>query len=125
MIRTTVAVLCLLISAYQDGLIAAENWPQWRGPLGTGVAVAGDYPVTFSKTESVAWTVTLPGFGTSTPAIWGNRVFVTCGIADSSGKKEASSGEKDMKRFDSVVCYDMSHKELWRQKFGPERRARN
>jgi outer membrane protein assembly factor BamB len=69
--------------------------------------------------------VVLPGFGTSTPAVWGDRIFVTCGIDDSSGKKEASSGEKDMKRFDSVVCYDMSRRELWRRQFGPERRARN
>ena len=50
-----------------ERLPAAENWPQWRGPLGTGVAAAGDYPVEFSNTEGVAWKADLPGRGSSTP----------------------------------------------------------
>ena len=78
---------------------AAENWPQWRGPLGTGVAADGDYPVKFSADEGVAWKVELPGAGTSTPAVWGEQIFVTCGIDGQDG----------------VVCYDMDGKELWRQ----------
>ncbi|HVT27537.1 MAG TPA: PQQ-binding-like beta-propeller repeat protein [Lacipirellulaceae bacterium] len=89
--------------------IAAENWPQWRGPLGTGVAHAGNYPVTFSNTEGVAWKADLPGLGTSTPAVWADHIFVTCGI----------------KGQDGIVCYDMKGKELWHHVFGPERAARN
>src|SRR5687768_3683902 len=32
---------------------AAQGWPQWRGPLHTGVAPAADPPVTWSETSNV------------------------------------------------------------------------
>lgn len=109
-------ILCLtFVFALQCAISsAAENWPQWRGPLGTGVAAAGDYPVRFSDTEGVAWKVNLPGRGTSTPAVWGDRIFLTCGIIGPDGKGQ-----------DSVLCYDMKGDEAWRQQYGPERPGRN
>src|SRR6478672_2783226 len=88
---------------------AAENWPQWRGPMGTGVGAAGEYPAKFSSDEGLAWKAKLPGNGTSTPAVWDDRIFVTCGI---DGR-------------DGVVCYDMNGKELWRHQFGRERPGKN
>ena len=81
-------ILCLAFAfPMQCALSAAEeNWPQWRGPLGTGVAPAGDYPVKFSNKDGVAWKAKLPGVGTSTPAVWGDRIFVTCGIKSEGGE---------------------------------------
>jgi outer membrane protein assembly factor BamB len=96
------AALCRLICA-------AENWPQWRGPLGTGVAAAGDYPIEFSAEKGVEWKVELPGSGTSTPAVWGDQVFVTCGIDGQDG----------------VVCYTMNGNERWRKTLGPERAGKH
>lgn len=55
---------------------ADGNWPQWRGPLATGVAPAGDPPAKWSETENVKWKVKLPGKGSSTPIIWENLVFI-------------------------------------------------
>jgi outer membrane protein assembly factor BamB len=78
--------------------------------MGTGVAATGDYPVKFSSTEGVAWKAPLPGVGTSTPAVWDDRIFITCGIKDAGGDAH-----------DGVVCFDMNGKELWRHQFGPER----
>jgi outer membrane protein assembly factor BamB len=101
--------LLFAVAVNLAGFAATENWPQWRGPLGTGVAPSGEYPIKFSKSAGVSWSVTLPGYGTSTPAVWDGRVFVTCGIG---GK-------------DSVVCYDMKGKELWRRTFAEERKGRN
>ncbi len=57
-----------------------EFWPQWRGPLGTGVAPKADPPITWSETENVRWKKALPGKGHSTPVVWGNRVFVTTAV---------------------------------------------
>jgi len=82
----------------------AENWPQWRGPSATGVAEQGDYPVTFSATENVVWKVGMPAAASSTPAVWGNDLFVTCPI---DGK-------------DGVLCLNRTGKERWRVQFGPE-----
>ena len=84
---------------------AGENWPQWRGPLGTGVAAEGEYPVEFSRDEAVAWKAELPGLGTSTPAVWDDNIFVTCGIDGQDG----------------IVCYDMAGNERWRKTLGDER----
>jgi outer membrane protein assembly factor BamB len=56
---------------------AAYYWPQWRGPLGTGVAPHADPPVEWSESKNVRWKIELPGKGHSTPVIWGDRIFVT------------------------------------------------
>jgi outer membrane protein assembly factor BamB len=85
--------------------LAEENWPQWRGPLGTGVAADGDYPVKFSADEGLGWKVKLPGAGMSTPAVWGEKIFVTCPIDDQDG----------------VICLDVSGTELWRRQLGRQR----
>ena len=88
---------------------ADENWPSWRGPLGTGAAADGDYPVKFSGTDGVTWKVKLPGIGSSTPAVWGDSIFVTCEI---DGK-------------DGIVCYDMQGEERWRKSFGEGREGKH
>lgn len=59
------------------GSVAAADWPQWRGPQGTGVTTETDLPVRWSATENVAWKAPLSGLGVSTPIVSGDRVFVT------------------------------------------------
>ncbi len=56
------------------------NWPQWRGPSGTGVATDADPPTDWSDTENVRWKTPLPGRGHSTPIVFGDRIFVTTAI---------------------------------------------
>ncbi|MBC7856455.1 MAG: PQQ-binding-like beta-propeller repeat protein [Pirellulaceae bacterium] len=55
----------------------AEDWPQWRGPVGTGVSGAKDLPIVWNEQRGILWKVPLPGTGTSTPAIWKDAIFVT------------------------------------------------
>src|SRR5262249_51347964 len=59
---------------------ALRNWPQWRGPLGTGTAPEADPPTVWSNTKNIRWKVALPGKGHSTPIVWGDRIFVTTAI---------------------------------------------
>jgi len=62
------------------------DWPQWRGPIGTGVSTAGDPPLEWDEHsgQNIRWKLELPGRGHSTPIIWGDRIFVTTalGIGD-------------------------------------------
>lgn len=58
-------------------LVWADNWPQWRGPSLNGVSKEKNLPLRWSKTENVAWKLALPGVSAATPAIWGNKVFLT------------------------------------------------
>jgi outer membrane protein assembly factor BamB len=59
---------------------AADQWPQWRGPLANGVAPRGNPPVEWSEMKNVRWKLALPGKGHSTPAIWSDLVFVTTAV---------------------------------------------
>jgi outer membrane protein assembly factor BamB len=56
---------------------ASHQWPQWRGPLGTGVAPHANPPVEWSEERNIRWKLALPGKGHSTPVVWGDRLFVT------------------------------------------------
>ncbi|MFT5049304.1 MAG: outer membrane protein assembly factor BamB [Chlamydiales bacterium] len=62
-------------------LCLAQQWSQWRGPQGTGVAPEANPPLEWSESENLRWKVSLPGKGHSTPVIHGERVFVTAAMA--------------------------------------------
>ena len=59
---------------------ASQNWPQWRGPLSTGVAPLGDPPVEWSEEKNVRWKIELPGRGHATPIVWGENIFLTAAV---------------------------------------------
>ena len=62
------------------GQAADANWPQWRGPLMTGVSPTADPPLTWSEKSHIEWKVKIPGHGLSTPLVWGDRVFIQTAI---------------------------------------------
>jgi outer membrane protein assembly factor BamB len=76
------AITCLLAGAAgaERGPAARHDWPQWRGPLGTGVAPDARPPVEWSETKNIRWKTALPGKGHSTPIVWGDRIFLTTAI---------------------------------------------
>ena len=58
----------------------ARYWPQWRGPFATGVSRTANPPTEWSETKNVRWKVEVPGRGSSSPVVWGERVFITTAI---------------------------------------------
>lgn len=60
----------------------SEDWPQWRGPDGNGISTESDAPVTWGAEANVAWKAPIEGWGTSTPIVWGDRIFLTSQIGD-------------------------------------------
>jgi len=66
---------------------AERFWPQWRGPLMTGVAPRATPPLEWSETKNVRWKVAIPGKGSSTPVVWGDRIFVLTAVP--SGERQA------------------------------------
>lgn len=56
------------------------NWPQWRGPNGSGISNEKNLPVEWSADKNVQWKTPLPGRGHSSPVVWGNRIFLTTDI---------------------------------------------
>jgi len=59
---------------------ASRYWAQWRGPLATGVSPTADPPIEWSETQNVRWKVEIPGRGSSSPVVWGDRVFLMTAV---------------------------------------------
>src|SRR5688572_17614936 len=73
--------LCCASAAADDFAESrAANWHQWRGPEATGVAPAGDPPIEWNESRNVKWKRDIPGYGKSTPIIWGKKLFVTFAV---------------------------------------------
>ena len=53
-----------------------NEWTQFRGPNGTGVAEASALPVEFSATKNLVWKTPVP-FARSSPVVTADRVFLT------------------------------------------------
>ena len=85
-----IASLCLLVFATSA---LADDWPQFLGPDGS--ARSSDVvPTKWNDTTNLLWKVDLPGSGSSSPIIVGDKVFVTCYVAGGSGGKRM------------VLCFD-------------------
>ena len=88
-----------LVLIAQTGL--AEDWTQFRGAKGAGISPDTNLPVTWSDTENLRWKVELPGPGSSSPIVLGERVFVTC--YSGYGVPKANGGDlKSLQRH--LVC---------------------
>ena len=57
-----------------------DNWHQWRGPSADGSAPKADLPTKWDEETNIKWKVAVPGKGSSTPAVWGGRVFVLTAV---------------------------------------------
>jgi len=86
-----------------DALSAASNWPQWRGPLGSGVAPESEAPLRFSATEGVKWKTEIGGRGLSSPVVWDDLVFVTTAVPVVD---ETSSDDRPRRRQRRLVAHD-------------------
>lgn len=70
----------LPVLAGDPGSDCLRYWPQWRGPLATGVAPTANPPVEWSEQKNIRWKIPLPGKGHSSPIIFGDTVFLTAAV---------------------------------------------
>lgn len=68
--RVTFSVLLLAASA------TGADWPQFRGPQGTGIADGSELPSRFGEEVNLLWKREVPP-GHSSPVIAGDRIFLT------------------------------------------------
>ncbi len=71
------ALPALFLIAATATLAPADNWPQWRGPKNDGHSAEKGVPTEWSGDKNVLWKFPMPGIGASTPAVWGDNIFVT------------------------------------------------
>ena len=98
---TRCAIILAILAAGASELSA--QWPQFRGPNGSGVDSGTGYPVVFSPTSNVVWKATMP-YGQSSPVVAGGRVYLT-----------ASDGGKLL-----TISLDAgTGREVWRRELKP------
>ena len=71
-------IRAVLLLAFLGALsnCSGQEWTRFRGPNGTGISPAKTIPTTWSE-KDFNWKAALPGEGHSSPAIWGDKIFVT------------------------------------------------
>ena len=113
------------------GHASAGNWPQWRGPDGSGISNEKNLPSEWSPTRNIKWKTPIDGRSHSSPIVWGNRVFLTTAVEGAvvpgaKAVKHVVEGDKEFMHPDSVgadrkhtfkvLCLDRdSGKILWQQ----------
>ncbi len=84
---------------------ARADWPHWRGDGGNGVSLTATPPVTFGPVRNLRWKAEIPGRGSSTPVVVGDRVFVTTAVP-----VEGQAGAFDFR----LLCFDReTGREIW------------
>jgi len=80
----SVALTLIPACAAADG-----NWPQFRGPSGSGLGDGANPPVQWDveKKTNITWTAEIPGLSVSSPVVWGDRIFVTTAISSDPNQK--------------------------------------
>ena len=101
-----IPVISAFLIALNFASFADENWPQFRGPAGDGVAESTNLPVTWSEDENIAWKTEIHGLGWSSPVIYDNQIWLTTATQDGTELSvlclDKNSGEIlfDQKLFD-------------------------
>jgi outer membrane protein assembly factor BamB len=73
-------------------LAKAEDWPQFRGPNGSATSAGKELPDKWAADQNIAWKAKVPGYGWSSPIIWGDKVFVTTAITEKQRKPSGGFG---------------------------------
>lgn len=83
MLRYTLLFLLLIVGF-------TEDWPEFRGPTGQGHSTERGLPVSWSESKNIRWKTVIPGRGWSSPAIEGNRIWLTTASEDGKSLRAIS-----------------------------------
>ncbi len=101
--------LSLLVSS---SATFATDWTQFRGPNHNGTSDETGIPLTWSKTENIAWKTPLPGPGSGASVVFGDKIFLP----------SFNKATKDVEAY----CLDKkTGKILWQKVLGPGQQARD
>jgi outer membrane protein assembly factor BamB len=109
-------IVLLSVVVFSIHSVQADNWPQFRGPGGLGISDAKNLPTTWSETENVAWKTAMPGYGSSSPIVLDEKLYVTCYSGYGVGRSRGSMEDLRL----HIVCVDgKTGKILWDKQIEP------
>ena len=108
-----------LTTAVAARSVVAEDWPQFRGPNGSGVSASTGLPDEFGPAKNVVWKTQLPP-GHSSPVLSKDRIFITAYSKENSGAKESDAKSKTLDSKSNykllVICLERdTGKLLWQR----------
>jgi hypothetical protein len=86
--------------------LSAAEWTRFRGPNGLGTSADAEVALTWSESENLKWKTDLPGPGSSSPILCGDRVFVTC-YSGYGVERDDPGNIEDLKRH--LLCLDRNN----------------
>lgn len=112
-------IICLISVSLMTGNLSARqsdsqsNWGNFRGPEFTGVSPTAKPPTQWSAEKNVKWKVKVPGVGSSSPAVWGDKIFLTTAInQEPNAKKPPRLDRRELfKKFDENADGQLSGSE--------------
>ncbi len=110
-------------AAEEPAAAEAQNWPHWRGPLANGVSPQADPPIQWDEETNIRWKVAVPGEGSGTPIILGDRIFLLSAIRTDRKLAEPQEVDERAKTVPPlnyyqfvVICLDRNNgQQLWQQ----------
>jgi outer membrane protein assembly factor BamB len=82
--RDGVGIVAIVVAtasiALAQGGPTDRFWPQWRGPAATGVSRTANPPLEWSETRNIRWKREIPGRGSGSPVVWGDRIFLMTAV---------------------------------------------
>jgi outer membrane protein assembly factor BamB len=109
-VRQPAFALALLFVA---GAASADDWPSFRGPDGLAISPGKGLPLTWSDSQNIAWRTELPGPGSSSPIVAGDRVFLTC--YSGYGIDRSNPGDQQKLTRDLVCVNLLDGRILWQK----------
>ena len=79
--KVTGAIVAVVPVVLAAATLQAQ-WPQHRGPDGTGIASSTRLPLTWSETTNVRWKTPIHGRAWSSPIVLGSQIWVTTATPD-------------------------------------------
>src|SRR4026209_1283829 len=90
-----VATILVAMSGLAQSPAPQRFWGQWRGPDSTGVSRTAEPPLEWSESKNVRWEIEIPGRGSSSPVVWGDRVYLMTAVpvgVDGTGQHTPRGG---------------------------------
>ena len=96
-----------------------RQWGQWRGPHWTGVSKTANPPTEWAEGKNVRWKVVIPGRGSATPVVWGERVYlltaVPAGVGGDAQHAQMGAKPRIPHRFLVMAIDRRTGKTVWQQ----------
>jgi outer membrane protein assembly factor BamB len=104
-------VLALVFTTATLHAATSTDWPRFLGPTGAAIVAESKVPLKWSDSENIVWKAEMPGPGSSSPIVFGDKVFITCwtGYGDKEGANDMSKLTRHLlclNRADGKVLWD-------------------